>query len=111
MYIDFNRTNKEQENQLRSKIEQANICENKSKYTLRGFHYQINEYQEGKTISCISGKIYEIVVDIRKSSSTFKQWISFELDNKNKQSLHIPPGCAHAYLTLEDNTKIFYYHI
>ena len=97
------------DNGIVNKVEQANISENKSKYTLRGFHYQVNEHQEGKTISCISGKIYEVVLDIRKSSSTFKQWVSFELDSKNKQSVHIPPGCAHAYLTLEDNSVVHYY--
>jgi len=92
-----------------SKIEQANVSENKFKYTLRGFHYQTDKHKEGKTLSCIKGKIYDIVVDLRRSSQTFGQWLSFELDEKNRKSIHIPPGCANAFFTLKDNSIMHYY--
>ena len=71
-----------------AKIEQANVSENKFKYTLRGFHYQTGNHKEGKTLSCITGRIYDIIVDVRKSSPTFKQWIGFELSGKNRKTIH-----------------------
>ena len=92
-----------------SNVEQANISENKLKYPLRGFHYQIGNHQEGKTLTCILGKVHDIIVDIRKSSPTFGQWLSFELSGKNRKTIHIPPGCANAFLTLENNSIIHYY--
>lgn len=88
---------------------QANVSENKYAYTLRGFHYQIPPFGEGKTLSCLKGKIYDILVDLRPESETFLQWISFELDENNRNSIHIPKGCANAFLTLEDNCLIHYY--
>lgn len=88
---------------------QANISENKYKYTLRGFHYQVPPHGEGKTLSCIKGAIYDIVVDLRPKSSTYLQWISFELDEENRNSIHIPAGCANAFLTIMDNSIIHYY--
>jgi len=91
-------------------VKQANISENKFAYTLRGFHYQIEPYQEAKTLSCIQGKIYDIVVDLRPDSSTFMHWVSVELSGSNRKSLHIAPGCANAFMTLEDNTILHYYH-
>jgi dTDP-4-dehydrorhamnose 3,5-epimerase len=101
--------NEFKKNGIVSKIEQANISENKFKYTLRGFHYQTDKHKEGKTLSCIKGKIYDIVVDLRKSSPTFGQWLYFELDEKNRKSIHIPPGCANAFLTLKNDSIIHYY--
>jgi len=92
------------------KIKQTNISENYKKYTLRGFHYQKKPYGEDKVISCIKGAIYNIVLDIRQNSKTYKKWQSFLLDEENKLSLILPKGCANAYLTLKDNTWILYYH-
>lgn len=91
------------------KVVQANISENKYKYTLRGFHYQVNPYGEGKTFSCFKGAVYDIVVDIRPKSPTYLQWISFELNEDNRISLHVPPGCSNAILTLQDNSVMHYY--
>src|SRR3989344_1728451 len=91
------------------KIAQANIVENKRRYTLRGFHYQKPPFGEGKALSCIKGAAYDIVLDIDLKSPTYLQWIGFKLDDKNRNSLYIPPSCTHAILTLEDNTIIHYY--
>jgi len=98
------------EHGLEPNLKQANISENKFAYTLRGFHYQVKPYQEAKTLSCLQGKIYDIVVDLRPDSLTFMQWISVELSGLNRKSLHIAPGCANAFLTLDDNTMLHYYH-
>lgn len=92
-----------------NEVLQANISENKFKYTLRGFHYQSGESAEGKTLSCLKGTIYDVVVDLRKESATYMQWLAFELSAKNKTSIHIPKGCANAFLTMEDDCLIQYY--
>lgn len=97
------------ENKITTKVIQANISENVFKHTLRGFHYQEFPYGEGKTLSCIKGAIYDIIVDLRPGSPTYMKWISFELDENNRLSIHIPPGCANAFLTLEKNSIIHYY--
>ena len=90
-------------------VKQANISENKFAKTLRGFHYQIKPFSEGKTLSCLRGSIYDIIVDLRVESKTYMKWISFELSENNRLSIHIPPGCADAFLTREDNCLIHYY--
>lgn len=91
-------------------IKQTNISENKHKFTLRGFHYQIGKDSEDKIISCISGKIYNVVLDLRKKSKTYTKWISFNLSSQNKLSLLVPKGCANAWLSLKDNTSLLYMH-
>lgn len=91
-------------------IKQCNISENKNKYTLRGFHYQRPPHQEGKVLSCIRGSIYDIVLDLRHDSRGYLQWLAVELTEENRLSLYVPAGCANAYLTLEENTWILYYH-
>jgi len=90
-------------------ILQTNISENYRKHTLRGFHYQAKPFEESKTLTCLRGAIYDIVVDLRPGSSTFLQWAPFELKAGDGRSLHVPVGCANAYLTLEDSTTILYY--
>ncbi len=91
-------------------IKQCNISENKKLHTIRGFHYQLAPFGENKILSCIKGTIHDIVLDMRENSDTYLQWESFMLTEQNRLSLSVPMGCANAYLTLEDNTWIFYYH-
>ena len=91
-------------------VKQCNISENKKRHTLRGFHYQLPPYGENKILSCIKGAIYDVIVDIRKNSDTYLKWESYELTEENRLSLYVPKGCANAYLSLKDNTWIFYYH-
>ncbi|MDO8492261.1 MAG: dTDP-4-dehydrorhamnose 3,5-epimerase family protein [bacterium] len=91
-------------------VAQSNVSENKFRHTLRGFHYQSPPYGEDKTLSCLRGSIYDIVVDMRPNSPTYLKWLSFELNENNRNSIHIPRGCANAFLTLEDNSIIHYYH-
>jgi len=97
------------DNGIVTDMKQSNVSENNFAYTLRGFHYQLEPYAEGKTLSCLKGKIYDVVVDLRKDSLTYMKWISIELSGENRTSVHIAPGCANAFLTLEDNCLIHYY--
>lgn len=101
--------NEFKKNGLDSRVAQANLSENFKKFTLRGFHYQIYPFEESKTISCIMGSIYDVVVDLRPKSKSLLKWAAFELESDKNQSLHVPAGCANAYLTLTDKTLIHYY--
>ena len=96
-------------NNINNKVMQANISENKNKYTLRGFHYQLSPSSEDKTLTCVKGQIYDIVVDLRKKSKTYLKWIAVKINDKNRYSIHIPKGCANAFLTLSKNCIIHYY--
>lgn len=90
-------------------VKQGNISENTKRLTLRGFHYQNIPSKESKIISCMSGSIFNVLIDLRKESPTFLKWQSFSLSASGRESLYIPVGCANAFLTLEDDTKIHYY--
>lgn len=92
-----------------TEIRQCNVSENKFAHTLRGFHYQRPPRAEGKTLSCFKGAMYDIVVDVRKDSPTYLQWVGVELNDSNRRSLHVPPGCANAFLTLSENSVIYYF--
>ena len=96
-------------NRVENKVKQANISVNYKKGTLRGFHYQKKPFQEDKSMSCLKGEIYDIVLDLRKKSKTYGKWLSFRLSEKNKYLLHIPKGCANAFLTLKNNSIVHYY--
>lgn len=90
-------------------IKQCNVSENKFRYTLRGIHYQMPPGGEAKTLTCFKGAIYDIVADLRPGSPTYLKWIAVELNEANRKSLHVPVGCANAFLTLRDDSLIFYY--
>ena len=90
-------------------VVQGNISENPHLHTLRGFHYQIPPHEEGKTISCFSGALFDIIVDLRPGSASYRQWTSITLSAESRASLHIPAGCANAYLTMQPNTVVHYY--
>jgi dTDP-4-dehydrorhamnose 3,5-epimerase len=101
--------NEFRKNGVEFKVKQGNISENIKKSTLRGFHYQKLPSNESKIISCISGSIFNVVIDLRKTSPTFLQVQEFNISSETKESLFIPVGCANAFLTLDDNTWIHYY--
>ena len=88
---------------------QGNISENSNKHTLRGFHYQSSPSNESKIITCVTGSLFNIVLDLRKKSNTYKQWSALEINSKKRQSIYVPAGCANAFLTLEENTIVHYY--
>lgn len=79
-----------------------------SKDTIRGMHFQISPYEQGKLVRVIKGSVLDVAVDLRKNSLTYKQYVSIELNDKNKLLFWIPPGFAHGFKTLEDDTIFFY---
>jgi len=93
---------------LNPKVVQCNISFNQHKGTLRGIHYQAEPFAEAKLVRCTIGSIYDVVVDLRVTSPTFKDWTGFILSASNRRMLYIPEGFGHAFLTLEDNTEVFY---
>lgn len=93
---------------LNPDIAQCNISFNKKRGTLRGMHYQAEPHAETKIVRCTGGAIYDVIVDLRPESSTFKKWIAVELSAENRRMLYIPPGVAHGFQTLMDGTEIFY---
>ncbi len=93
---------------INPRVVQCNISFNKKKGTLRGLHFQKDPYEETKLVRCTLGAICDVIVDLRSSSETFKQWVSVELTAHNGKMLYVPEGFAHGFQTLEDNTEIFY---
>lgn len=85
---------------------QDNLSKSK-KYTLRGLHYQEPKAQ-GKLISVVSGRIFDVAVDIRSGSPRFRKWVSVELSEDNGAMLWVPPGFAHGFMALEDETRVVY---
>ena len=78
------------------------------KGVLRGLHYQIPPKPQEKLVRCISGEIFDVAVDLRKSSETFGEWISVKLNNSNKLMFWIPVGFAHGFLSLRENSEVIY---
>ena len=78
--------------------------------TLRGMHYQLPPFSEIKLVKCIAGAVYDVVIDIRKGSSTFLQWFGVEISAANKKMIYIPEGFAHGFQALEDNCELIYHH-
>lgn len=87
---------------------QANTAFSRKRGTLRGLHYQAPPHAEGKLVRCIQGTVYDVALDMRPDSPAFGTWIGVELSNENRRLLYIPEGCAHGYLTLTDDTEVFY---
>jgi dTDP-4-dehydrorhamnose 3,5-epimerase len=87
---------------------ESHISFNKVHYTIRGLHFQKDPYAQAKLVRCTQGAIFDVIVDLRPDSPTFKQWFGEELTAKNHLMLYMPPGFAHGYQTLEDNTEMFY---
>ena len=93
---------------LNSRLVQCNISFNIRKGTLRGMHFQAPPYAEAKVVRCTMGAIYDVVLDLRLQSPTYRQWIGVTLTAANRVMVYIPEGCAHGFLTLEDDTEVFY---
>jgi len=96
------------EHGLNTNVVQANVSYNKKKGTLRGLHMQLPPYDETKLVRCTKGSLYDVIVDLRKDSPTFKQWIGVELTADNYRMLYVPEGFAHSFITLEDETEATY---
>jgi dTDP-4-dehydrorhamnose 3,5-epimerase len=94
---------------LNSFVAQCNISQNRKKGTLRGMHYQIAPHAEAKLVTCLAGSIYDVIIDLRADSATYREWLAVELSGNGRRSmLYVPEGFAHGFQTLEDDTEVFY---
>jgi dTDP-4-dehydrorhamnose 3,5-epimerase len=95
-------------NGLNPELVQCSVSFNTKKGTLRGMHYQAAPYSEAKLVRCTSGAVYDVVIDLRPHSPTYTQWTAVMLTSDDRNMLYVPEGCAHGFLTLADNTEVFY---
>lgn len=93
---------------VESQFIEGNMSFNKQAGTLRGMHYQAKPYGQAKLVRCTRGSIYDVGVDLRADSPTFKQWVGVELSAENRLMLYLPGDFAHGYLSLVDNTEVHY---
>ena len=93
---------------LKSEFAQCSVSLNHRRGTLRGMHYQVKPHQEAKLVRCTRGRIQDVIVDLRAGSPSFKQWLAVELSADNSRMLYVPEGFAHGFLTLADDTEVFY---
>ena len=87
---------------------QSSVSRNRLRGTLRGLHFQTAPRPEAKLVRCIRGVVCDVIVDLRRESSTFRRWFSVELSEANALALYIPEGFAHGFQTLEDNADLLY---
>ncbi len=97
-----------EDKRLNPNLAQCSISFNPKKGTLRGVHYQEAPHQEAKLVRCTRGAIYDVALDLRPQSATFKQWTAAVLSADNRRGFYVPEGCAHGFITLDDNTEVFY---
>lgn len=93
---------------LNSSLKQASISFNLKKGTLRGMHYQTGGYQECKLIRCFAGAVFDVIIDLRKSSPTFIKHFTIVLGREDHRMLYVPEGFAHGFQTLTDGAELFY---
>ncbi|MFN8376868.1 MAG: dTDP-4-dehydrorhamnose 3,5-epimerase [Anaerolineae bacterium] len=96
------------EHGLKTSIAQCNTSYNEHVHTLRGMHLQIPPHGETKLVRVTSGALYDVIIDLRRDSPTFKQWLAVELTSDNGRMLYIPEGFAHGFQTLAARTEVFY---
>jgi len=87
---------------------QCSISRNRKRGTLRGMHFQSDPKPEGRLVRCIRGGVYDVIVDLRRKSSTFCRWFGAELSESNRRALYVPPGFAHGFQTLTDDSDLLY---
>jgi dTDP-4-dehydrorhamnose 3,5-epimerase len=100
--------NEFKEHGLESKLVQCSISFNRHRGTMRGVHYQAEPFAESKIVRCTAGAIFDVALDLRKGSPTYKQWFGIELSAENRKTLYVPKGCAHGFLSLTDNAEVLY---
>ncbi len=96
------------ENGLDPHLVQCSLSHNTTKGTLRGMHFQVAPYAETKLVRCSKGAIYDVVLDLRRDSQSYCRWIGVALTAHKCNALYIPKGCAHGFLTLADDSEVFY---
>lgn len=93
---------------LDPQIAQCNISFNARRGTLRGMHYQAAPYAEAKLVRCTQGAIWDVIVDLRRASPSFKRWHAVELSAANRRALYVPEGLAQGFQTLADDSEVLY---
>jgi dTDP-4-dehydrorhamnose 3,5-epimerase len=93
---------------LNGNVAQANLSFNHLAGTLRGLHYQLPPAAEAKLVRCTRGRVFDVAVDVRRDSNTYLQHVGVVLDPAEHRALYVPEGCAHGYLTLEDESEVMY---
>jgi dTDP-4-dehydrorhamnose 3,5-epimerase len=93
---------------LNARIVQCSTSWNRVAGTLRGLHYQVAPHEEAKLVRCTAGAIFDVAVDLRRASATYRHWCGVTLSAENRSALYVPEGCAHGYLTLVDSTEVLY---
>lgn len=93
---------------LNPRIVQANLSYNVKKGTVRGMHYQVAPHEESKLVRCIQGAIFDVIIDLRPESPTYKNWIGVELSLENHRMLYVPEGFGHGFQSLVNHTEVFY---
>jgi dTDP-4-dehydrorhamnose 3,5-epimerase len=93
---------------LEARLAQCSVSFNHRRWTLRGLHYQAPPFAEAKIVRCSRGALYDVAVDLRPDSATFRRWIGVELTAESGRALYVPRGFAHGFLTLADATEVSY---
>ena len=93
---------------LNHRLAQCSIAHTRKRGTLRGLHYQLPPNEEAKLVRCVAGSIFDVAVDLRYDSPTFKGWFGVELSAEDRLALYVPEGCAHGFLSLVDDTEVLY---
>jgi dTDP-4-dehydrorhamnose 3,5-epimerase len=96
------------EHGLNGRLVQCNVSRNSARGTLRGMHYQAPPHEEAKLVRCTMGAIYDVIVDMRPSSTSYLQSFGAELSAENHRALYVPEGFAHGFLTLTDQSEVCY---
>lgn len=96
------------DHRLVSDVAQLNLSYSSRKATLRGMHYQVAPYEEVKVVGCVRGTLYDVIIDLRPDSATYKGTFGLELSAANRKMLYVPAGFAHGFETLEDDTEVLY---
>lgn len=107
-FMESHNEKKLQEHGLNYHFVQGNESFTAKKGTIRGLHFQTSPMTQGKLVRCLTGKIYDVAVDLRKDSKTYKKWIKVELSGENKRQLLLPRGFAHGFITLTDDVTFCY---
>ena len=97
-----------EDHDLKPNLLQCSVSFNRKRGTLRGMHFQVAPHAETKLVRCTRGAIYDVVLDLRPQSATFRRWVAVELSAENGLMLYIPEGLAHGFQTLADNAEVFY---
>ncbi|MGI0086675.1 MAG: dTDP-4-dehydrorhamnose 3,5-epimerase [Nitrosotalea sp.] len=97
-----------EEKKLNPKVVQCNISFNKKRGTIRGMHYQTSPYEEAKLVRCTKGSAFDVMIDLRPKSKSFKNWLSVEISSESYKMIYVPEGFALGFQTLEDDTELHY---